>query len=407
MIFLDLKNQSLDKFLFYIVLLINFVLLRILTLVLRLLFFKHLLKKIHLVTRTKNKILYLEGTHYGGAGYKYRVEKWMSILGQHNYTCKGLFVFNIEEWHKKYNPENPFSFLNEYMLIRMAQVLGTVFYSHVIVRRELLIYNDYGNLFLEKFLNSIHYNIYLDFDDDIQSTKKSYPTTIKSRLLGLVNNSFFKSLNYYDHLIVGSDYLKKIAIRNSKILKHQITVIPTCVDYYELGKKEYNKTDSIIKFGWVGSDNNLFYLDQIIDELNETSQSHNIELIVISKNGYQTDKNLNLKIKNVQWDINKEVENILKIDIGLMPLNDALLDKGKCGFKLIQYMGLGIVSIASGIGVNSKIIRDKHNGFLVNENNWFDVLKEVISKKENFQNIGEAARKSIQSSYSFDSNTSL
>ena len=390
---------------FYIVLLINFVLLSILTLVLRILFFKHLLKKIHLVWRVKNKILYLEGTHYGGTGYKYRVKKWMSILRQHNYKCKGLFIFNIEEWHKKYNPEKPFSFLTQYLLIRVKQVFGSILYSHVIVRRELLIYNDYGNLFLEKLLSSIHYNIYLDFDDDIQITKINYPRTIKSKLLGLVSNSFFKSCNYYNGLIAGSSYLKEIAIKNSKVLKNQITVIPTCVDYFELGKKEYDKNDSIIKFGWVGSDNNLFYINNIIDDLNEISKTQNVELIVISKNGYHTEKPLNLKINNIPWDINKEIENLLKIDIGLMPLNDTVPDRGKCGFKLIQYMGLGIVSIASGIGVNSQIIEDKRNGFLVNEKNWLDVLEEVISQKENFQTIGEAARKSIQSSYSFDSNT--
>ena len=390
---------------FNIVLLINFVLLSTLTLILRILFFKYLLKKIHLITRAKNKILYLEGTHYGGAGYKYRVEKWMSILKKQDYKSKGKFVFNIEEWHKKYKPKKPFSFLTQYLLIRVSQVLGAVFYSHVIVRRELLIYNDYGNLFLEKLLSSLHYNICLDFDDDIQSTKKSYPLTIKSRLLGLVNNSFYKSLNYYDYLIVGSPYLKKTATQNSKILEHKITVIPTCVDYFELGKKEYDKNDSVIKFGWVGSDNNLFYINNIINDLNEISKTQNIELIVISKNGYHTEKPLNLKINNIPWDIDKEIENILKIDIGLMPLNDTVSDRGKCGFKLIQYMGLGIVSIASGIGVNSQIIEDKRNGFLVNKKNWLDVLKEVIGKKENFQTIGEAARKSIQSSYSFDSNT--
>lgn len=394
-----------DKIVFYIVLLINFVLLSILTLVLRILFFKQILKKIHFVTRTKNKILYLEGTHYGGTGYKYRVEKWMSILGQHNYKCKGGFIFNIEEWHKKHNPEKPFSFLTQYLLIRVTQVLGSIFYSHVIVRRELLIYNDYGNLFLEKLLSSIHYNSYLDFDDDIQSTKINYPRTIKLRLLGLVNKRFFKSFNYYDGLIAGSSYLKNLALANSKALEPKITIIPTCVDYYELNKKEYDAHSEKIVFGWLGSDYNLFYLDNIIDSLNEISKISKIELIVISKNGYHTEKSLNLKINNIPWDIDKEIENLLKIDIGLMPLNDAVPDKGKCGFKLIQYMGLGIVSIASGIGVNTEIIQDKHNGFLVNENNWLDVLKEVIGKKENFQTIGETARKSIQSSYSFNSNT--
>ena len=374
------------------------------TLVLRILFFKHLLKKIHLLTRTKNKILYLEGTHYGGAGYKYRVEKWMSTLRQHNYKCKGLFIFNIDEWHKKYNPENPFNFLTQYLLIRIKQVLGSILFSHVIVRRELLIYNDYGNLFLEKLLSSIHYNIFLDFDDDIQSTKTKYPRTIKSRLFGLVNNSFFKSCNYYDGLIVGSSYLKKITIENSKVLKNQITVIPTCVDYFELDKKKYNKNDPIIKFGWVGSDNNLFYIDNIIDDLNEISKTQKVELIVISKNGYHTEKLLNLKIINIPWNIDKEIENLLNIDIGLMPLIGRHFEKGKCGFKLIQYMGLGLVSIASDVGVNSLIINDNTNGFLVEGNNWKKKIEEVISLKHNFSEIGENARIKIQSQYSFKSN---
>lgn len=390
---------------FYIVLLINFVLLSILTLVLRILFFKHLLKKIHLVTRTKNKILYLEGTHYGGAGYKYRVEKWMSILRQHSYICRGKFVFTIDEWHKKYNSEKPFRFFSQYLLIRIGQLFGSIFYSHVIVRRELLIYNDYGDLFLEKLLSSIHYNIYLDFDDDIQTTKSNYPGTIKSRLLGLVNKAFFKSCNYYDGLIVGSSYLKKITIENSKVLKNQITVIPTCVDYFELDKKEYDKNEPVIKFGWVGSDNNLFYIDNIIDDLNEISKTQKIELIVISKNGYHTDKPLTLKINNIPWNIDKEIENLLKIDIGLMPLNGRHFEKGKCGFKLIQYMGLGLVSIASDVGVNSLIINDNTDGFLVEGNNWKKKIEEVISLKHNFSEIGDKARIKIQTQYSFKSNT--
>lgn len=383
---------------------INFTIVKSITLLFRFFFFKKILKKIHPLIRINKRILYLEGTHYGGAGYKYRVEKWISILKKHKYSSKGKFVFTIEEWHQKYNAERPYKFLTEYMLIRTGQIFYSIFFSHVIVRRELLIYNDYGNLFLEKLLRSIHYNIYLDFDDDIQSTKRKYPLTIKSKLLGLVNNSFFKSLNYYDQLIVGSEYLAQIATKNSKILEHQITIIPTCVDYFEYGKKKYDKNDSIIKFGWVGSDNNLFYLDNIIDDLNEISKNYKIELIVISKSGYRTNKNLNFFVKNISWNIEKEMENILKIDIGLMPLNDTVTDKGKCGFKLIQYMGLGIVSIASDVGVNTQIIKDKQNGFVVIKNNWFDVFTEVIGKRENFQTIGDTARKFIQSSYSFEAN---
>ena len=89
-----------------------------------------------------------------------------------------------------------------------------------------------------------------------------------------------------------------------------------------------------------------------------------------------------------------------------MPLNNSLEDKGKCGFKLNQYMGLGIVGVATAITINKEIINYKVNGFLVKEDNsnWLAIFIEAIQKKEHFQKIGLKARNDIMNHYSFKSN---
>ena len=42
------------------------------------------------------------------------------------------------------------------------------------------------------------------------------------------------------------------------------------------------------------------------------------------------------------WDIQLEVNQLLDIDIGIMPLPNEEWAKGKCGFKALQYLSLGI-----------------------------------------------------------------
>ena len=92
-----------------------------------------------------------------------------------------------------------------------------------------------------------------------------------------------------------------------------------------------------------------------------------------------------------------------KIDVGLMPMPENEITKGKGGFKLIQYMGLGIVSVASAITINKEIIDHGINGFLVEpKGDWVEVLKNVISQRINFANFGANARKKIINHYSFE-----
>ena len=65
-----------------------------------------------------------------------------------------------------------------------------------------------------------------------------------------------------------------------------------------------------------------------------------------------------------------------------MPLSDDLWANGKCGFKALQYMSLGIPTIASPVGMNTEIVDEGINGFLcTTEKEWYDSFYYLLSSK--------------------------
>lgn len=80
-----------------------------------------------------------------------------------------------------------------------------------------------------------------------------------------------------------------------------------------------------------------------------------------------------------------------------MPLPDDEWSKGKCGFKLLQYMSVGVASIASPVGVNTEIIIDNETGFIaVTENDWFEKLAALIQNQEKRESVIANARQHIE-----------
>lgn len=89
-----------------------------------------------------------------------------------------------------------------------------------------------------------------------------------------------------------------------------------------------------------------------------------------------------------------------------MPLPDIDWTRGKCGLKGLQYMGLGIPSIMSPVGVNTEIIEHGINGFLASTNEeWVQCLSQLIDSPALRKKMGEAGRITVENKYSVKSNT--
>ena len=373
-------------------------------------FYRFLTFILPIFIRKKNAqdgILFLENFPIESSGYQYRAGKWKNMFEQNNFRCE---VVTIKEDKNEFELlfNNSLQFNLKSMHKKFRHCLYARRFKTVIVRRELLLYNDYGNLFMDKFLLKIHNNVILDFDDDIAAAKQQ-PRKIKSfygKILQENGNKFNDSLRLYKRFIVGSKYLKERVLQENKtISEHNILIIPTCVDYDKYPAKTYNfDKEHIFTFGWIGGNQNYHLLQGIIPVLNNLSKDHKFKLLVIGGKKFETQANFEIDFR--KWGLNTEIKDLMDIDIGLMPLINNDVSKGKCGFKLIQYMGLGIVAIATNITVNGDIIKNEENSYLVNNenSNWYDVLEKVMNNKENFIILGKMARKTIFERYSFSAN---
>lgn len=354
--------------------------------------------------KTKD-VFYLEAFTRDGAGYNYRVNYWKEELEKNGYKVDAAFIYEFaEEFFKYANQSSLQPFLSKALGIRIKQILQARHYKLVIVRRNLIPYNQYGNHFLEKLLVAVNPNCILDFDDDIGAQESNVKSKF-DRFLFSSDQQFYGSFQYFKAFIVGSRYLSDLV----KIYQPhaEVMIVPTCVNYTLFESKKYSGVPSdTITFGWIGGNQNLFLLKQIIPDLNRVARQFSIRLLVIA--GVE-DYNFGAEfpVEFVCFSLETEKDYLRKMDIGLMPLQEDAVSRGKCGFKLLQYMGLAVPGIASAITINKEIIQDGKNGWLVENNSgWYETFMRAIAQRNNWEKIGTNAFKTVDAHYSFTANAS-
>ena len=109
----------------------------------------------------------------------------------------------------------------------------------------------------------------------------------------------------------------------------------------------------------------------------------------------------NVDVKLVAWTEDTEVSSISKFDIGIMPLVDSPWERGKCGYKLIQYMGCGIPVVASSVGANIDIVKHGENGFLASSaEDWYQSLESLILEESFRKDMGRKGAKIVHERFS-------
>ena len=100
------------------------------------------------------------------------------------------------------------------------------------------------------------------------------------------------------------------------------------------------------------------------------------------------------------WSEETENALIADCDIGVMPLSDVPWDRGKCAYKLIQYMASGLPVIASPVGANCDVVVDNECGFFASSAaEWTDQLERLLTNAELRQRLGRAGRVRVQENY--------
>jgi glycosyltransferase involved in cell wall biosynthesis len=102
-----------------------------------------------------------------------------------------------------------------------------------------------------------------------------------------------------------------------------------------------------------------------------------------------------------RWSAEEEIADLHSFDIGLMPLSDDVWTRGKCGFKLLQCMAVGLPVVCSPVGINAEIVTDGVEGFWARgEEEWVARLSQLVADAGLRAAMGRRARQKVAASYS-------
>lgn len=218
----------------------------------------------------------------------------------------------------------------------------------------------------------------------------------------------------------------KKMIKLMKISDHVITCTPTLDDFVKkynrnttdisstidtdvyLPKECYSLSNPII-IGWSGSHSTSTYLkilEPVFIKLIEQGIKFKVSIIGDENFSFQNKK---IPFECKKWVLEDEVKELSKFDIGVYPLPDEPWVYGKSGLKALQYMALGIPTVATAIGANFRIIEHEVNGFLIQDNNiddWVNTIIRIIQDEELRRKIGKNARIKVEKEFSVRSNAS-
>jgi glycosyltransferase involved in cell wall biosynthesis len=152
-----------------------------------------------------------------------------------------------------------------------------------------------------------------------------------------------------------------------------------------------------LRIVWIGSPSTAYYLKALADPLRQLAARSPFVLRVIGASVELP----GVVVEHVDWRETTEVRSIAECDIGVMPLADSPWERGKCGYKLIQYMACGLPVVASPIGVNVDIVTEGVNGFLADgSEQWVAALERLLIQEDLRCSLGEQGRRRVESTYS-------
>ena len=350
----------------------------------------------------KKKIFFYTKHQQKGASSRYRSLQYFDLVSDNGYEIAHRYLFSDKYLVNKYKG-NKIS----YLFIALVNYVSRVFNLIVDIRpgnvffieKELFPYVPFA---LESILRFFKVKYIVDFDDAIwhnydSSKNKWVRLFLANKLKGVIKGS--------DFFIGGNDYLCDYAHRCGA---KNILNLPTVTSL-----KVYNesfigvKKEDITTIVWIGSPSTSPYILMLNDVLTGLSEKYSVAVKLI---GFDRSLSNSLTFNHsiVDWDPNTEVMEMAKSHIGIMPLPDKPFEKGKCGFKLIQYMAVGLPVLASPVGVNEKIVKSNINGYICDSNSdWYDRLEELILDNNKMQSMGAESRIIYVEKYSLEANAPL
>lgn len=328
-------------------------------------------------------------SRYGSAGASSRLRfmQYFPFLEQAGATITVSAFFDDESVKYFYatTKRRSLDVLSAYVR-RIRLVLTARRYSVIWIEKEMFPFLP-GDLNFLLAASGIPYVV--DYDDAIFHAYDLHSSWLVRRCLSTKLNSLLANAQ---HVTVGNEYLE------SYVRSHgakDVTRVPTVVDIARYTVHPEPNSDEL-RIGWIGSPATAKYLYLVRDALIALGQRQQVKLVTI---GAPPLTDYGIPIEQHPWTEDSENELLGSIHLGIMPLPDEEWERGKCGYKLIQYMAAGRPIVASAVGINREIVASDIGYLARTQQDWVDVLGDLGSDRVKRRAYGSAARQLVERKY--------
>lgn len=331
---------------------------------------------------------------------RFRFEQYLDILTAAGHQYQLAPFISVATWNILYKPGQAAAKAWG-ILSGFARRIGLLFqlpaYDFVFIHREAA---PLGPPVLEWIISRLlRKKVIYDFDDAIWLANTSEVNKVAAGLKW--HHKTASICGWARRNSCGNNYLAAYA----RQFNPDVVVNPTTIDTVHLHNQVRDQSvPGRLVIGWTGTHSTLKYLDQVVPVLAKLeAEGLDFEFRVISNQPPQFPLR---SLVFLPWRKETEIADLLGFHVGLMPLEDDPWAKGKCAFKALQYMALGVPALVSPVGMNTEVVQHGHNGFVcATAAEWEASLRALLADAGLRQRLGQAARATIEARYSVTSNT--
>ncbi len=330
-------------------------------------------------------------------GQRFRFELYEELLKENGFNVTTKYFLDQKAYAILYKPGHLLKKV-WHVMKGTARRINLAFsikkYNFILLQREAA---PVGPPFFEwLYIKVLKRKVIYDFDDAIWIPNISAQNKVARYL------KFFgkvKTICKWSYKVsAGNEYLCNFAAKYNR----NVVYNPTCVDTEKQHNLLADHDVERITIGWTGSFSTLKYLSIVEPVLQKLQEKYDFNVKIICNEAPD------LHVKNLQfipWSEENEIRELAKCQIGLMPLTDDEWSEGKCGFKLIQYLALGIPALSSPVGVNKIIVEEGVNGyFCKTQEEWYQNIEKLLLNADLRKRLGLNGRSMVESRYSLRSN---
>ena len=343
------------------------------------------------MTRTKSpSILFLTKYSKKGASSRYRTLQYIPYFEQAGIHCvvSPLFDDAYLEYLYQHGRVSKLAVLGAFWK-RLKALISCRRFDLLVIEYELF---PYFPAWVEQLLARVGTTYVIDYDDALFHQYDQHKLALVRRLLEGKIAHVMRSAKL---VIAGNAYLADYAENSGA---RHVEIVPTVVDLNRYSTPAKVKvTSSVFTIGWIGSPSTAKYLETVAPALAAICANGAGRVVLIGSGPVDFP---DVPIEVLPWDEANEVYLMRQFDVGIMPLPDEPWARGKCGFKLIQYMACGLPVVASPVGVNAEIVEENVNGFLATDHlSWMRALTALRDDRELGLRMGRAGREKVKREY--------